>query len=122
MNPVIDFDSTGAPGCGSMYSTVMDLYKWYKGLYAGGLVSDSTRERAFMKRHWLYGYGWFRQTIYGATCIFHPGGVPGFVADFAFYPDDDLCIVLLNNRDVGKATAERVAGMVFGKRYERGEF
>jgi CubicO group peptidase (beta-lactamase class C family) len=122
MVPVVDFDSTGAPGCGSMYSTVSDLYKWYKGLYAGVLIRDSTRERAFVQRNWLYGYGWFRQTIYDRKCIFHPGGVPGFVADFAFYPEEDLCIVLLNNRDRGKATAERVAGMVFGQRYEKGEF
>lgn len=117
--PVVDFDSTYAPGCGSMYVTVMDLYRFYKGLYSGVVVSDSTRECAFIPRNWKYGYGWFSYQLYGKKCISHPGGVPGFVADFKFFPDDDLCIVLLNNRNVGKADADRIAGMVFGKRYRR---
>lgn len=117
--PVVDFDSTYAPGCGSMYATAMDLYKFYKGLYSGLLISDSTREISYVPRTWKYGYGWFSYQLYGKKCVSHAGGVPGFVADLKFFPDDDLCIVLLNNRNVGKADADRIAGMVFGKRFRR---
>ena len=116
---VIDFDSTYAPGCGSMFTTVMDLYKFYKGLYSGQVISDSTRERAFIPRQWLYGYGWFSYSAYGKKCISHAGGVPGFVADMKFYPDDDLCIILLNNRNVGKADADKIAARVFHKHFKR---
>jgi CubicO group peptidase (beta-lactamase class C family) len=116
---VVDFDSTYAPGCGSMFTTVMDLYKWYKGLYSGQVISDSTREHAFVPRQWMYGYGWFRYSLYGKKCISHPGGVPGFVADMKFFPDDGLCIILLNNSSEGKADADKIAAMVFQKRYQR---
>jgi CubicO group peptidase (beta-lactamase class C family) len=116
---VVDFDSTYAPGCGSMFTTVIDLYKWYKGLYSGQVISDSTRERAFMPRQWKYGYGWFRYSLYEKKCISHPGGVPGFVADMKFFPDDDLCIILLNNSSMGKADADEIAAIVFQKRYQR---
>jgi len=114
-----DFDSTYAPGCGSMFTTVMDLYKFYKGLYSGQVISDSTRERAFIPRQWRYGYGWFSYSAYGKKCISHAGGVPGFVADMKFYPNDDLCIILLLNRDVGKADADKIAAKVFHKRFKR---
>lgn len=119
MKAVVDFDSTYAPGCGSMYTNAGDLYRFYKGLYGGLVVSDSMREQAFVPRNWKYGYGWFSYAAYGKKCISHPGGVPGFVADMKFYPDDDLLIVLLNNYNVGKADADKIAGMVFGKRYRR---
>lgn len=116
---VEDFDSTYAPGCGSMYSTAMDLYKWYKGLYSGKLITDSTRESAFQARNWYYGYGWLSNTSYGRKCISHPGGVPGFVTEFKFFPNDDLCIVLLNNSSIGKAEADKIASIVFQERFER---
>jgi CubicO group peptidase (beta-lactamase class C family) len=115
---VEDFDSTYAPGCGAMFATAMDLYKFYKGLYAFQVISDSTRENAFIPRQWMYGYGWFGYTLYGKKCISHPGGVPGFVADLKFFPDDDLCIILLNNSSQGKASADKLASIVFQKRFE----
>lgn len=116
---VEDFDSTYAPGCGSMYSSAMDLYKWYKGLYSKKVITDSTRENAFHPRNWLYGYGWFSFLSYGKKCISHPGGVPGFVTEFKFFPDDDLCIVLLNNSSMGKVEADKVAAIVLQKRFKR---
>jgi CubicO group peptidase (beta-lactamase class C family) len=114
-----DFDSTYAPGCGSMFTTAMDLYKFYKGLYTGQVISAATRERAFVPRQWWYGYGWFSYAAYGKKCISHAGGVPGFVADMKFYPDDDLCIILLQNSTTGKADPDKIAAIVFGKRFKR---
>lgn len=114
-----DFDSTYAPGCGSMYSSALDLYKWYKGLYSKKIITDSTRENAFLHRNWLYGYGWFSYSIYGRKCISHPGGVPGFVSEFKFYPDDDLCIVMLNNCSSGDVEADNVASIVWQTRFRR---
>jgi CubicO group peptidase (beta-lactamase class C family) len=115
---VADFDSTYAPGCGSMFTTAMDLYKWYKGLYAGLVINDTARERSFTPRQWKYGYGWFRYSLYGKKCVSHPGGVPGFVADMKFFPDDDLCIILLSNSSIGKANADKLASLVFQMPYK----
>lgn len=116
---VTDFDSSYAPGCGSMYATTGDLFAWYKGLYSGKVLNDSTREAAFVPRNWKYGYGWFSYTLYGKRCISHPGGIPGFVADMKFFPDDDLCIILLSNYSKGKAEADKIAAIVFQTKFER---
>ena len=113
-----DFDSTYAPGCGSMYSTAMDIYKWYKGLYNGKIMSDSTREMAFEPRKSDYGYGWFNEKKNGRKCISHAGGVPGFLANLQFYPADDLCIILLSNsveRDIFM-DSDKLAAIVFRKK------
>ncbi len=115
---VIDFDSTYAPGCGSMYATAGDLYKFYKGLYSG-LIKDATREQAFTPRKWKYGYGWFSYTLYGRKCISHAGGVPGFYANLQFFPGDDVCIVLLSNCSIGHIETDKIASIVFGKKFER---
>lgn len=104
-----DFDSTYAPGCGSMYSTTGDLYRFYRGLYSGKIIADSTREDAFKPRFGNYGLGWFRTRQFGRRCIFHPGGVPGFYAELKFFPDDDVCIVLTSNSSSGHVDIDRVA-------------
>jgi CubicO group peptidase (beta-lactamase class C family) len=109
-----DFDSTYAPGCGSMYTTTTDLYQWYKGLYNGKVFNDSLREQAFTPRQSDYGYGWFSEKKRGRTCISHAGGVPGFVANLQFYPREELCIIMLSNdneRDIF-TDSDNLAGMV----------
>jgi CubicO group peptidase (beta-lactamase class C family) len=116
--PVIDFDSTYAPGCGAMYSTVLDLYKWYRGLMSGRVLKDSTRESAFVPRQWKYGYGWFGYTLYGKRCISHAGGVPGFYANIQFFPDDDLFIGLLSNSSSGHIETDKIASIVFQKKFK----
>ena len=117
---VIDFDSTYAPGCGSMYTTAMDLYKFYKGLNSELIVKSETLEQAFIPRKWKYGYGWFDYNLYGKKCISHAGGVPGFYANLQFFPDDDdVCIVLLSNCSIGHIETDKIASIVFGKKLER---
>jgi CubicO group peptidase (beta-lactamase class C family) len=112
-----DFDSTYAPGCGSMFSTVMDLYRFYQALYNGSLLTDSTREQAFLRRKGDYGYGWFNEKKSGRKSISHAGGVPGFLANLQFYPDDGVCIIILSNgseRDIF-IDSDKLANMVHKK-------
>lgn len=117
---VNDFDSTYAPGCGSVYTTAMDLYKFYHGLCTNRLINSQTREIAFTPHQWLYGYGWFTYSLYSRKCISHAGGVPGFISDLEFYPDDDLCIVLLSNISEGDLVgrADKIASLVFHMPYQ----
>lgn len=114
-----DFDSTYAPGCGSMYTSASDLYKFYAALCNGTVISNAMRENAFSARHWKYGYGWFSYTLYGKRCISHAGGVPGFYANMQFFPDDNVCIILLSNSNDGFIETDKLAAIVFGKKFER---
>ncbi len=110
-----DFDSSWAPGCGAMYSTAMDIYRWYRGLYDGRVIQDSMRDQAFVHRNGDYGYGWFNEQKQGRTCISHAGGVPGFQANLQFYPKDDLCVIILSNsseRDIF-LDSDQLAQVVF---------
>ncbi|WP_326992903.1 serine hydrolase domain-containing protein [Chitinophaga sp. 212800010-3] len=119
-SPVIDFDSTYAPGCGSAFTTAMDLYKFYRGLCANQLIDSPRRALAFTPHQWLYGYGWFSYSLYGRKCISHAGGVPGFLSNLQFYPDIDLCIVLLSNMSEGDLVerADKIASLVFQLPYQ----
>lgn len=110
---VVDFDSTYAPGCGSMYTCTGDMIRFYEGLKSGKIISDSLLQSAFVARKDKYGYGWFCTRSHRQLCISHPGGVPGFVADFQFFPGEDLCIIQLTNCSQGYVTVENIASLFF---------
>jgi CubicO group peptidase (beta-lactamase class C family) len=94
---VADFDSTYAPGCGSMYSTTGDIYLFYQAIRNNTLMREESKQDAFTKRKGDYGLGWFNERKQQRTCISHAGGVPGFVANLQFYPGEDLCVIVLSN-------------------------
>jgi CubicO group peptidase (beta-lactamase class C family) len=115
--PVINFDSSYAPGCGSMYASSRDLYQFYRGWRDGLLLEPPTRIKASTPEQGKYGFGWFCYTLYDQSCLSHAGGLPGFFANMAFYPQEDLCIILLSNVSEGDLVArtDKIAGMILGK-------
>ena len=46
-----------------------------------------------------YGLGWHVEQFNGHRYVWHGGGLPGFSAYFARFPDDRLTIVALSNGD-----------------------
>lgn len=116
LSPVEDFDSTYAPGCGSMYTNVTDLYRAYNALMGNRWISKQTRDSSFLPRQWRYGYGWFSYQLYGLPCISHPGGVPGFYSHMQFFPTEDLFVVILSNTGPTRITTDRIAGIVLKKK------
>lgn len=114
-------DSSFEIGCGSIYSTAMDLYKFDRSLYTGNILRPETIQQAFTPFKLNYGYGWFRDTAYGRLNIFHGGGIPGFVAQFQRFPDDDLCIVLLSNNSFCDLSeiGNKLAAIVFDMPFEK---
>lgn len=52
----------------------------------------------------------------GHRLFFHAGGLPGFEAQGAYFPDDDLTVVVLCNTDGDPAMeiADAMAGLVLG--------
>jgi CubicO group peptidase (beta-lactamase class C family) len=44
-----------------------------------------------------YGYGWSIDRSNGHLRVGHDGGLPGFRAHLAYYPDDQASIIVLSN-------------------------
>ena len=118
------FDSTHAPGCGNIYSTAMDLYKWDRALYGNKILSQLSLQKAYIPYKSKYGYGWFIDSSYGKFNVFHGGGTPGFHSNIQRFINDDVCIILLSNNaycDLSEIT-NRLAAIIFDKPYETLQF
>jgi len=104
---------------GAMCATASGLVAWSEALSRGKVVGeDGWREMITPgtlanghKTH--YGHGLFIGDLGGHKMIFHSGGVSGFVAWLAYFPDDDLQIAVLVNTEGPFATiGEDIARLV----------
>ena len=93
----IPWDSTATYAAGSMYSNAKDLYLWNEGLLKNKIIKKSTLEKAYTPILNDYGYAWWIETLYDKRVVSHGGNVDGFTSHFIRVPEDDICIVLLNN-------------------------
>ncbi|MCK5146153.1 beta-lactamase family protein [bacterium] len=102
-----DYSSpTTVLGAGSVYSTVNDLWKWHKALINSTLISKKmTNEMMSMqikiRNEFGYGFGLFvgNVTINGRRhdYIGHTGAYPGFNSLYAWFPQSERFILVLNN-------------------------
>lgn len=101
---------------GSLYSTVDDLYKWDRALYTEKLISQADRTRMFTPFKSGYACGWMTGTLDGHKNIRHSGGINGFTSDISRFPDDDACVIVLNNFSTGytQEIGESLAKILFG--------
>lgn len=97
---------------GQIYSTAEDLYKYYKGLRDYKIVSKEAFKKATIPFLSGYGYGWFIDDLYGKKVINHGGNIEGATSYFAMIPDDDICIILLNN--ITSKKLEKAGNMILG--------
>ena len=96
----------GIVGDGAVHSTVNDLLKWDRALYASDLVPFSRMKEVFTPSKTSdgktnqYGFGWRLQntTPYG-NVVSHSGKWAGFVAFFERHIDSDKTIIFLQNFD-----------------------
>ncbi|MGH9469167.1 MAG: serine hydrolase [Terriglobia bacterium] len=112
---------------GALYSTVLDLYKWDRALRAGKLLSGKSLDEMFApqvavgassKTH--YGFGWFISTEFHHKEISHEGEINGFTSLNSWFPDDDACVIALDNvssPEIG-VIARSLAAILFGQKYE----
>ncbi|KXH81507.1 hypothetical protein AU378_17555 [Chryseobacterium kwangjuense] len=108
---------TGAAG--QIYSTAEDLYKYYEGLRDYKIVSKESFKKATTPFLSGYGYGWFIDDLYGKKVINHGGNIEGATSYMAMFPEDDICIILLNNitsKKLEKA-GNTILGALLGKTY-----
>ena len=90
-------DSTVLFAAGGIYSTTSDMLRWGQAVAEKRLLSAKSWEQAFTPRLDGYGYGWMIETFGGKRCLRHSGGYPGFKAEFVYYPNEELTLILLNN-------------------------
>jgi len=90
-------DSSASFSAGAVYTTVGDLYKWDRALYSGSILSHSSEEAAFTPHLAKYGYGWTIDSLFGKRVVEHGGGITGFVSFILRAPEDETCIIVLDN-------------------------
>lgn len=100
---------------GGIYSTLRDLAKWEKALRKNKIISDATLKTAYTPHitvtgsEWssyqnrpntYYGLGWFIDTTPGyPTKVYHTGDNGGFQAYLGKFPQKDITIIILENRN-----------------------
>ncbi|MDQ3606503.1 MAG: beta-lactamase family protein [Gemmatimonadota bacterium] len=107
---------------GAICSTVLDLVRWNRALVGGRVVSPVSY-RAMITPDTLrdgkpltYGYGLGVSEWEGMRRVHHGGGIPGFGAYLAYYPERDVTIAVLQNTDSRDPalTEDAVARAVLG--------
>ncbi|MFH0736708.1 MAG: serine hydrolase domain-containing protein [bacterium] len=85
-------------GAGGLYSTVLDLYKWDRSLYANNILSRESKEKMFTFNIADYGYGWGKEIRKGGRIsIGHNGIINGFTSIIHRFINDDVVIIILAN-------------------------
>lgn len=116
------WDSTVTYAAGGIFSTTGDMYQWAKAVANKEILSAASWEAAFTPYLEHYGYGWFIDTLYGERSVSHGGGLQGYMADFTYYPGQDVTIILLNNEGYfGEGLTDinaTLSAILFHKPYE----
>jgi CubicO group peptidase (beta-lactamase class C family) len=99
-----------AAGNGGIWSSVEELYKYYKALQKPAflnrnIISNSMQVKTFATWNTevpaFMGYGWFiTKTFDGQQRIGHTGSQGGFTANFQFVPDKNIFVTMLFNKPV----------------------
>jgi D-alanyl-D-alanine carboxypeptidase len=93
-----------AYAAGGLHSTVEDLYLWEQALFGGEVVSqeawDAMIESAvpLPDEGLYYGYGLVINMESDHPMIGHGGAMPGFTSVMRHYPNDNVTIIILSNR------------------------
>ncbi|GJM30286.1 MAG: hypothetical protein DHS20C17_29210 [Cyclobacteriaceae bacterium] len=100
-----DWEMSWAGGAGALYSTVGDLYKWNEAIFNGKVLEEANLQAAFTPvtlndgevSQPKYGYGWMINEFRGWNEVQHGGGLPGFLAFHARFPDQNITVTVLTN-------------------------
>lgn len=108
-----------ASGAGALYSTTHDLYKWSLAVSKQTILHDSLLTAALKPIQNNYGLGWMTSNAFGRKQIGHTGSIPGFIANFMKFPEQDVTIIILSNyQDLdGRQISKDLAAVTFGEGY-----
>ena len=107
---------------GSLGASVLDLLAWQRALASGEVVSAGGYEAMTARGNLVngepvhYGYGLSLGEEHGLARVSHGGGINGFRAQLAHYPEADLGVAVLINSGSGRPglLANRIARAVLG--------
>ena len=100
-------------GDGGVYSSLTDLAKWDRALYANDLLPPELWQAAWTPGLDHYGFGWWIDEYRGQRRLRHYGSTSGFRNAVQRFPDAGLTVIVLSNRaepDV-RPLAEQVADL-----------
>jgi hypothetical protein len=101
-------------GCGQVYSTIDDLYKWAKAYDGPAVLSEASRKKMFTPGLENYGYGIVIDSFNNHKRYQHSGDVPGFDCHLSRFVNDGTYIILLsNNQSNVKRMAEVIDHILF---------
>jgi CubicO group peptidase (beta-lactamase class C family) len=89
----------GPYSAGAMVSTVNDLYQWTKALHDNKVLSAAATQKMLTPYKNKYGYGIGIDSLETHKRVSHNGGIPGFASYLSYFPDDDLCVVVISNNE-----------------------
>jgi CubicO group peptidase (beta-lactamase class C family) len=84
-------------GAGALYSTTEDLLKWEQGLFGGKVLQPASLKKMTTPFKDNYAFGLAVHSADGHQVIDHSGGIQGFNTELAYYPDEQLTVVVLAN-------------------------
>lgn len=110
----IEYDDHSAFAAGGLRSTLDDLQAWHNTYIDDRIISREGREASTAPFRDHYGLGWQVLHLFGRRMYNHTGGIDGFSSHLAYYPDEDLLIIVLSNfeKEDSKATACDLAAIV----------
>ena len=108
---------------GSLLSTVGDLYKWNRALLTDKIIKQSTLQKAYVPyllkdgEATEYGYGWGISKQFDKKVIEHGGGIPGFLTQAIFVPEDDVFVAIFSNCNCQppNGLTQRITAMELGE-------
>lgn len=109
-------DMSNADAAGAMYSTVDDLLAWQQMLVQGKVLSPLSLKAMFTDAGHRYGLGWVVRENLSRTLVEHGGDVGAYSSLLAYYPDDQLTIVVLSNygEEVVSRITDELARLALG--------
>ncbi len=103
---------------GALYSTTEDLQRWEQELFGGKVLSASSLKKMATPFRNNYAFGLVVHTMNGHKVIEHGGGIEGFNAVLAYYPEEKLTVIVLGNvsGSAPQEIAAKLAAVVYGEK------
>ena len=105
---------TGALSSGGLYSTSEDMLRWENGLFGGKLLKRATLRKMTTAIKNNYACGLYVHRVNSRLLIDYDGNNIGFNAQMAYYPEDELAVIVLANLNgyaAGRINTELAAVM-----------